>query len=80
MHVEYNSANNCRKIFRKALRIWSRYSNLRFKYTRKKPDIRILFARYEHGDGDYNAFDGQGNRENTEQLSMFSPNIAYNRG
>lgn len=48
------------KIFRKALRIWSRYSNLRFKYTRKKPDIRILFARYEHGDGTYNAFDGQG--------------------
>uniref|UniRef100_A0A8W8MZ97 Peptidase metallopeptidase domain-containing protein n=1 Tax=Magallana gigas TaxID=29159 RepID=A0A8W8MZ97_MAGGI len=48
------------KIFRKALRTWSRYSNLRFKYTRKRPDIRILFARYEHGDGDYNAFDGQG--------------------
>uniref|UniRef100_K1R2Q8 50 kDa hatching enzyme n=1 Tax=Magallana gigas TaxID=29159 RepID=K1R2Q8_MAGGI len=45
---------------RKALRTWSRYSNLRFKYTRKRPDIRILFARYEHGDGDYNAFDGQG--------------------
>nr|XP_022315336.1 matrix metalloproteinase-19-like [Crassostrea virginica] len=48
------------RIFQKVLRIWSRHSKLRFKYSRKNPDIRILFARYDHGDGYYNAFDGQG--------------------
>lgn len=49
-----------RKTFQKALRIWSKHSSLRFRYSRENPDIQILFARLDHGDGAYNAFDGQG--------------------
>ncbi|XP_048729991.2 matrix metalloproteinase-19-like, partial [Ostrea edulis] len=48
------------KTFQKALRIWSKHSSLRFRYSRENPDIQILFARLDHGDGAYNAFDGQG--------------------
>ncbi|XP_061181364.1 matrix metalloproteinase-19-like [Saccostrea echinata] len=48
------------RTFQKAFRIWARHSYLRFKYSHRKPDIKILFARLEHGDGDYNAFDGRG--------------------
>ncbi|XP_052074735.1 72 kDa type IV collagenase-like isoform X1 [Mytilus californianus] len=49
-----------RLAFESALKKWSDVTSLIFEYTEVHPDIEILFARGNHGDGSYNAFDGPG--------------------
>ncbi|XP_063416950.1 72 kDa type IV collagenase-like [Mytilus trossulus] len=46
--------------FESALKKWSDVTPLIFENTDSFPDIEILFARGNHGDGMYNAFDGPG--------------------
>ncbi|XP_067667987.1 matrix metalloproteinase-19-like [Haliotis asinina] len=43
-----------------AFKYWQEVTPLTFKYTDGTPDIEVKFARGEHGDGQYNAFDGKG--------------------
>lgn len=43
-----------------AFKYWQQVTPLTFKYTDGTPDIEVKFARGEHGDGQYNAFDGRG--------------------
>ncbi|CAG2257078.1 Matrix metalloproteinase-15,Neutrophil collagenase,Interstitial collagenase,Matrix metalloproteinase-20,Interstitial collagenase A,Macrophage metalloelastase,Matrilysin,Matrix metalloproteinase-24 [Mytilus edulis] len=48
-----------KKIFDRALRIWSKAIPLKFYYVMKDPVINIRFASGDHGDN--NPFDGKGN-------------------
>ncbi|VDI22572.1 matrix metalloproteinase-3 (stromelysin 1, progelatinase) [Mytilus galloprovincialis] len=49
-----------RSAFKSALKKWSDVTPLIFENTEGYPDIEILFARGNHGDGSHNAFDGPG--------------------
>ncbi|XP_055958233.1 matrix metalloproteinase-24 [Patella vulgata] len=47
-------------ILDKIFSMWSVPSPLQIHHTSNTPDIDISFARWIHGDGNYNAFDGKG--------------------
>ena len=49
-----------RAAFENAFQYWSKVNPLRFEETLEDADINILFAKGDHGDGTYNAFDGKG--------------------
>ncbi|GFO19891.1 LOW QUALITY PROTEIN: matrix metalloproteinase-24-like [Plakobranchus ocellatus] len=48
------------RALQKALDVWEREIPLKFRYTESEPDIKILFAEGDHGDGYRNRFNGKG--------------------
>ncbi|GFS02120.1 matrix metalloproteinase-1 [Elysia marginata] len=48
------------RALQKALDVWEREIPLKFRYSETRPDIEILFAEGEHGDGYRNRFRGKG--------------------
>ena len=50
----------CRRVLKRAFDTWSEPSQLTVNYDPTNPDIRVSFWSREHGDGDGNAFDGEG--------------------
>lgn len=61
-----------RAAFENAFQYWSKVSPLRFEETSEDADINILFAKGDHGDGTYNAFDGKGNLKKKSFLAISS--------
>ena len=50
-----------RQAFYEALELWSDVTPLTFReIDQGEPDIKVMFARGEHGDGYANRFDGRG--------------------
>ncbi|XP_064620930.1 matrix metalloproteinase-19-like [Lineus longissimus] len=49
-----------RRAIWEAFKYWSDVADLQFSETTGEADINIKFTYSEHGDGSYNAFDGQG--------------------
>ncbi|CAL1527267.1 unnamed protein product, partial [Lymnaea stagnalis] len=49
-----------RSIFQESFLRWSKPSKIHIQSKVDSPEIVITFARREHGDGDYNSFDGRG--------------------
>ncbi|KAH9499345.1 hypothetical protein Btru_003829, partial [Bulinus truncatus] len=47
-------------VLSEAFRRWSQPSEIRVTKTSSSPDIELIFVSRNHGDGDYNAFDGKG--------------------
>nr|XP_022345774.1 matrix metalloproteinase-19-like [Crassostrea virginica] len=59
-YTQQLSEEEQRAAFENAFQYWSKVSPLRFEETSEDADINILFAKGDHGDGTYNAFDGKG--------------------